>query len=63
MEVYQYVYGKIVQVYLGYQVSLVFSIGAEVNPLNLKLLAKVQDYFEGVGSISKSDVLLWSLFN
>jgi len=37
----------------GYNASIVFSIGAEVNPLNLKLLERVKDYF-GVGSISKS---------
>lgn len=39
---------------LGYHVSIVYSIGAEVNPLNLKLLERVKDYFGGVGSISKS---------
>lgn len=38
----------------GYHVSIVYSIGAEVNPLNLKLLERVQDYFGGVGSISRS---------
>lgn len=37
----------------GYRASIVFSLGAEVNSLNLKLLERVQDYF-GVGSISKS---------
>lgn len=39
---------------LGFHVSIVYSIGAEVNPLNLKLLEKVKEYFDGVGSISKS---------
>jgi len=39
---------------LGFHVSIVYSIGAEVNPLNLKLLEKVREYFDGVGSISKS---------
>jgi len=37
-----------------YHVSIVYSIGAEVNPLNLKLLEKVKEYFEEVGSISKT---------
>jgi len=39
---------------LGYQVSLVYSIVAEQNPLNLILLEKVKEYFKGEGSISKS---------
>lgn len=39
---------------LGYHVSIVYSIGAEANHLNLNLLERVQDYFGGVGSISKS---------
>ena len=55
---------------LGYQVSLVYSIVAEQNPLNLILLPplssspkvwrerrvteKVKEYFKGEGSISKS---------
>lgn len=39
---------------LGYQVSLVFSIVAEENPLNLILLERIQDYFNGEGSMSKS---------
>ena len=38
----------------GYNVSIVYSIGAEVNPLNFNLLERVKYYFEGVGSISKS---------
>ena len=33
---------------------MVYSIGAEVNPLNLQLLKLVQEYFDGVGSISRS---------
>jgi hypothetical protein len=37
----------------GYNANIVFSIGAEVNSLNLKFLERVKDYF-GVGSISKS---------
>jgi hypothetical protein len=43
----------------GYQVSLVFSIGAEVNPLNLKLLERIKDYFGGIGSISKSSMMYY----
>jgi hypothetical protein len=39
---------------LGFHVSIVYSICAEVNPLNLKLLEKIREYFDGVGSISKS---------
>jgi len=38
----------------GYHASIVYSISAEVNPLNLKLLERVKDYFGGVGSISRS---------
>lgn len=38
----------------GYHVSIVYSIGGEVNPLNLNLLERVKDYFGGFGSISKS---------
>lgn len=34
---------------------MVYSIGAEVNPLNLELLEQIQKYFGGVGSISQSD--------
>ena len=40
---------------LGFHVSIVYSICAEVNSLNLKLLEQVKQYFEGVGSISKSN--------
>ena len=39
----------------GFQISMVYSIGAEVNPLNLELLEQIQKYFGGVGSISQSD--------
>ena len=38
----------------GFQISMVYSIGAEVNPLNLELLEQIKEYFGGVGSISKS---------
>lgn len=38
----------------GFHISIVYSICAEVNPLNLKLLEQVKEYFGGVGSISKS---------
>lgn len=38
----------------GFHTSIVYSIGAEINPLNLNLLEKVKDYFGGAGSISKS---------
>lgn len=31
-----------------------FSRGAQINPENTKLLEKLKDYFNGVGSISKS---------
>ena len=37
----------------GYRASIVFSIGAEKNPENLKLLERVKDFFGGVGSISE----------
>jgi hypothetical protein len=37
---------------LGFRVNLVFSIGAQVNPENLKLLENIKAFFEGVGSIS-----------
>ena len=40
---------------LGFHVSIVYSICAEVNPLNLNLLEQVKEYFGGVGSISKSN--------
>ena len=40
---------------LGFNISIVYSICAEVNPLNLKLLELVKHYFGGVGSISKSN--------
>lgn len=39
---------------LGFHISVVYSIGAEVNPLNLDLLEQVKVYFGDVGSISKS---------
>jgi hypothetical protein len=39
---------------LGFHVSIVYSICAEVNPLNLKLLEQVKEFFGGAGSISKS---------
>lgn len=38
----------------GFHISIVYSIGAEVNPLNLELLELVKEYFGGVGSISRS---------
>jgi len=38
---------------LGFRVSIVYSIGAEINPENRKLLEQVKKYFGGVGSISK----------
>lgn len=38
----------------GFHISIVYSIGAELNPLNLKLLEQVKEYFGGVGSISRS---------
>lgn len=38
----------------GFNLSIVYSLGAQVNPLNLKLLELVKDYFGGVGSISRS---------
>lgn len=39
---------------MGFHVSIVYSICAEVNPLNLKLLEQVKEFFGGAGSISKS---------
>lgn len=38
----------------GFNLSIVYSICAEVNPLNLNLLEEVKEYFGGVGSISRS---------
>jgi hypothetical protein len=38
---------------LGFRVSIVYSIGAEINLENRKLLEQVKKYFGGVGSISK----------
>lgn len=38
----------------GFHISIVYSICAEVNPLNLKLLEQVKEYFGGVGSIRRS---------
>ena len=38
----------------GFHISIVYSICAEINPLNLKLLEQVKEYFGGVGSISRS---------
>jgi hypothetical protein len=38
---------------VGFTVGPVYSIGAEANIENLKLLKKVQNFFGGVGSISK----------
>jgi hypothetical protein len=43
----------------GYHVSIVYSIGAEINPLNLELLKKIQEFFGGVGSISKSGMMYY----
>lgn len=43
----------------GYRISIVYSIGAEINPLNLELLEKIKDYFGGVGSISKSGMMYY----
>ena len=43
----------------GYRASIVFSIGAEVNPLNLQLLERIKDYFGGIGSISKSAMMYY----
>jgi hypothetical protein len=39
---------------IGYQSSIVYSIGAEQNSLNLILLERIKEYFNGEGSISKS---------
>ncbi|CCC14781.1 hypothetical protein SMACR_12660 [Sordaria macrospora] len=36
----------------GYSVSLEYKVVAEINPLNLKLLESVQDFFEGSGTIT-----------
>jgi hypothetical protein len=36
----------------GFNISIVYSICAEVNPENNKLLEQVKEYFEGAGSIS-----------
>lgn len=38
----------------GFHLSIVYSIGAEINPLNLKLLEQIKEYFDGAGSISRS---------
>lgn len=38
----------------GFNISIVYSIGAEVNPVNKNLLEQVKEYFTGAGSISKS---------
>ena len=39
---------------LGYQISIVYSLVAEQNPLNLILLENVKKFFNDEGSISKS---------
>lgn len=39
---------------LGFHISIVYSICAEVNPLNFNLLDQVKEYFGGAGSISRS---------
>lgn len=39
---------------LGFHISIVFSVCAQKNSLNLELLEQVKEYFGGVGSISKS---------
>lgn len=38
---------------LGFRVNLVFSIAAQVNVENLKLLENIKAFFGGIGSISK----------
>ena len=38
----------------GFHLSIVYSICAEINPLNFKLLEQVKEYFGGVVSISRS---------
>ena len=38
----------------GFHLSIVYSICAEVNPLNLNLLEQIKEYFDGAGSISRS---------
>jgi hypothetical protein len=38
----------------GFKESLVYSIGAEINNENKKLLEQVKEYFQGAGSIRKS---------
>lgn len=38
----------------GFSIGIVYSIGAEINHLNLKLLEQVKEYFGEVGSISRS---------
>jgi hypothetical protein len=40
---------------LGFRVSILYSICAEINPENLKLLEQVKKYFGGVGSISECE--------
>jgi hypothetical protein len=40
---------------LGFHISIVYSIGAEANPENIKLINLVKDYFNQEGSISKCD--------
>ena len=37
----------------GFKVSIVYSIGAQINPENLKLLELLKNYFNKEGSISK----------
>lgn len=39
---------------LGFHISIVYSICAEIYPLNSKLLEQIKEYFGGVGSISWS---------
>lgn len=39
---------------LGFHISIVYSICAEINSLNYKLLEQIKEYFGGLGSISRS---------
>jgi LAGLIDADG endonuclease len=39
---------------LGFHISIVYSIGAEINPENKKLLELIKYYFNDQGSINKS---------
>ena len=39
---------------LAFHISIVYYIGAEINPFNLNLLELVKEYFSGVSSISRS---------